>query len=143
MPPTDQQGGQASFVAAGNSLVRIDIDQKTTPWTLKLSGSGSMKIAGAGDDCLRQPGDSDRPRPRTHPDGKGWTVYAIETNGDAVFSDAQLPFQPVAIGFDVSPMLSDTNHEQLLAFSPTAPWRPSTSASSRSHGGSSGSSSGP
>jgi len=31
------------------------------------------------------------------PDGKGWTVYAVETNGNAVFSDAQLPSQPVAI----------------------------------------------
>ena len=36
------------------------------------------------------------------PDGKGWTVYAIETNGNAVFSDARLPFEPVAIGIDNS-----------------------------------------
>ena len=42
------------------------------------------------------------------PDGTGWTVYAIETNGNAVFSDAPssrraLPFQPVAIGLDSTP----------------------------------------
>jgi hypothetical protein len=34
------------------------------------------------------------------PDGAGWTVYAIESNGNAVFSDAPLPFQPIALGLD-------------------------------------------
>ncbi|HEY5474454.1 MAG TPA: phospholipid carrier-dependent glycosyltransferase, partial [Candidatus Limnocylindrales bacterium] len=52
------------------------------------------------------------------PDGSGWTVYAIETNGDAVFSDARLPFEPVAIGLDSSPQMPDVNHEALLAFAP-------------------------
>jgi hypothetical protein len=119
MPPADQSGGQASFVAAGDSLYRIDIDQKATPWTLKLSGSGPMKMPGAVTTVSVNRATRIAHALGRTSDGKGWTVYAIETNGDAVFSDAQLPFQPVAIGFDVSPMLSDTNHEQLLAFSPT------------------------
>jgi hypothetical protein len=52
------------------------------------------------------------------PDGSGWTVYAIESNGDAVFSDAQLPFEPAAIGLDSSPQMPDVNHAALLAFAP-------------------------
>jgi predicted membrane-bound dolichyl-phosphate-mannose-protein mannosyltransferase len=118
MAPPDQ-GGQSSFVAAGKTLVRIDIDQKTTPWTVKLDSQGPIEMPGTVKTVF-----VDRATRIAHalgrtPDGKGWTIYAIETNGDAVFDDAQLPFQPAAIGLDSSPLLADGNHEQVLAFSPT------------------------
>jgi hypothetical protein len=50
------------------------------------------------------------------PDGSGWTVYAIESNGNAVFSDAPLPFEPVAVGLDSTDQLPDTNREAIMAF---------------------------
>jgi len=117
--PPPSQGGQSSFVAAGNELVRIDIDQSKTPWTVQISGDGPMQMPGPVTTVF-----VDRATRIAHalgrtPDGKGWTIYAIETNGDAIFDDAQLPFQPAAIGLDSSPMLSDGDHEQILAFSPT------------------------
>ena len=113
-----EQGGQSSFVAAGKELVRIDIDQKTTPWSVKISSQGPIEMPGAVTTVF-----VDRATRIAHalgrtPDGKGWTIYAVETNGDAVFDDAQLSFQPVAIGLDSSPLLADGNHEQILAFSP-------------------------
>jgi predicted membrane-bound dolichyl-phosphate-mannose-protein mannosyltransferase len=58
-------------------------------------------------------------------DGKGWTVYAIESNGNAVFSDARLPFEPVAVGLDNAVdvrglsqvgQMPDVDREALLAF---------------------------
>jgi hypothetical protein len=110
---------QDSYVAAGDSLVLIKTD--TT------AGSGSI-TKDANQTLRKMPGSVSRVvydnatkivqvLGRT-PDGQGWTVYAIESNGNAVFSDARLPFQPVAIGLDSSPQLPDSNREQLLAFSP-------------------------
>jgi predicted membrane-bound dolichyl-phosphate-mannose-protein mannosyltransferase len=49
------------------------------------------------------------------PDGAGWTVYAIETNGNAVFSDAVLPFEPIAIGLD-NAVAPQADRAELLAF---------------------------
>jgi hypothetical protein len=59
------------------------------------------------------------------PDGAGWTVYAIESNGNAVFSDAPLAFEPVALGLDNAVALQpdgsvgespQSDREELLAF---------------------------
>jgi hypothetical protein len=120
---TGIRSDQSSYVAAGSSLYRIDINTKTTPWIVSLSAASQIP------NPLTMPGEVtkvvvDRATRIAHalgrtPDGKGWTIYAIETNGDAVFSDAQLPFEPVAMGLDSSPNLSDTNHEQILALSST------------------------
>ena len=110
---------QNSYVTAGKSLVLINIDQSTTPWTVTKDQTQNLQT---------MPGEVtkvvfDRSTRVAQilgktPDGSGWTIYALETNGNAVFSDAPLPFQPVAIGLDSSPMLPDTNRESMLAFAP-------------------------
>jgi Dolichyl-phosphate-mannose-protein mannosyltransferase/C-terminal four TMM region of protein-O-mannosyltransferase len=116
---TGIRGDQSSYVAAGASIVEVDIDQTTSPWTVTLHGNQTLK---------RMPGTItkvmfDRATRVAQalgktPDGSGWTVYAIETNGNAVFDDATLPFQPAAIGLDSSPTLPDTDREEVLAFAP-------------------------
>jgi hypothetical protein len=109
---------QDSYVAVGASILLVKINQ---------TGTGS--VTQSGDQTL-----SKMPGPVTKvifdgatkivqalgrtPDGSGWTVYAIETNGNAVFSDAKLPWEPIAIGADVTPQLPNTDREELLAFAP-------------------------
>ncbi|MGZ6268441.1 MAG: phospholipid carrier-dependent glycosyltransferase, partial [Candidatus Limnocylindrales bacterium] len=114
-PNTDQ----ASYVAAGNSLVLVRVNATGSPGAVskdsnqplrKMPGPVSKVVFDTATKIVHALG-------RT-PDGQGWTVYAIESNGNAVFSDARVPFQPVAIGLDSSPQLPDTDREQLLAFSP-------------------------
>ena len=111
--------GQPSYVTAGKSLVRINIDATTTPWTVTKDQTQNLQT---------MPGEVTKVvfdrftrvaqiLGRT-PDGSGWTIYALETNGTAVFSDARLPFEPIALGLDSSPMLPDTNRESMLAFAP-------------------------
>ena len=126
--PTDQpatsiainpNSSQDSYVAAGNSLVLVKtetsggtglVTKDSTQLLRKMPGAVSQVVFDNATKIVHALG-------RT-PDGQGWTVYAIESNGNAVFSDARLPFQPVAIGLDSSPQLPDSNREQLLAFSP-------------------------
>jgi len=52
------------------------------------------------------------------PDGSGSTVYVIEPNGDAVFADQRLPWEPAAVVLDTSPLYPAGDRGQLLAFSP-------------------------
>jgi hypothetical protein len=110
---------QDSYLTAGDSLVLIKTDitggtgsvtKDTNQPLRKMPGVVSKVVFDNATRIVQVLG-------RT-PDGQGWTVYAIESNGNAVFSDARLPFQPVAIGLDSSPQLPDSNREQLLAFSP-------------------------
>ncbi len=110
---------QDSYVAAGDSVVLIKVNAtggagsviKDTNQLLRLMPGPVSKVVF--DNATKIAHALGRT-----PDGQAWTVYAIESNGNAVFSDARLPFQPVAIGLDSSPQLPDTNREQLLAFSP-------------------------
>src|SRR5665811_1863282 len=107
---------QDSYVTAGDSIV-----------LLKISTGDAATVAKHGS-ISKMPGPVtkvvfDNATKIAHalgrtPDGSGWTVYAIETNGDAVFSDAKLPFEPAAIGLDSSPQMPDVSHEALLAFAP-------------------------
>ncbi len=116
---TNISTGQPSYVTAGKSLVRINIDQSTTPWTVTKDQTQNLQT---------MPGEVtkvvfDRSTRVAQilgktSDGSGWTIYALETNGSAVFSDARLPFEPIALGLDSSPMLPDTNRESMLAFAP-------------------------
>jgi hypothetical protein len=110
---------QDSYVAAGDSLVLIKTDvtgaagsitKDTNQPLRKMPGSVSQVVFDNATKIVQALGRA--------PDGQGWTVYSIESNGNAVFSDARLPFQPVAIGLDSSPQLPDSNREQLLAFAP-------------------------
>jgi hypothetical protein len=106
-----------SYVAAGHSIVLMRISQ---------SGNGSVSLSGD-QPLTRMPGPVTRVvfdeatkvvqvLGRT-PDGSGWTVYAIESNGNAVFSDAKLPWEPLVVGLDSTPDLPQTDHEALLAIS--------------------------
>ena len=111
---------QPSFVAAGNSIVLITLD----------SSAGTVTLASP-QPLSRMPGPVTKVSydVATHiaqalgrtPDGKGWTLYSIDSTGDAlgnnVFQDAPLPFQPVAIGLDSTPDQPSTDREQMLAFS--------------------------
>ncbi|MGD0248719.1 MAG: phospholipid carrier-dependent glycosyltransferase, partial [Candidatus Limnocylindrales bacterium] len=110
---------QSTYVAAGDSILLIQI--KAAP-----SGTSWVVTRQSDQPLIKMPGKItkvvfDRATRIAHalgrtPDGTGWTIYAIESNGNAVFMDARLPFEPVAIGLDSSPRLSDLNREQLLAF---------------------------
>jgi hypothetical protein len=113
------RGDQSSYVAAGDGIVLVHIDTSTSNWAVikdsyqplnTMPGPVTALVLDRATRVVQALG-------RT-PDGTGWTVYAIETNGDAVFSDAQLPFQPVAIGLDSTPTMPDTDREAILAFSP-------------------------
>ena len=116
---TSISGSQSSYVTAGDSLVLIHIDQTTTPWTVTMESNQILKkMPGAVTQVVFDRATRVAQVLGRTPDGSGWTVYAIETNGNAVFSDARLPFQPVAIGLDSSPMMPDTDHEQVLAVAP-------------------------
>ncbi len=109
---------QDSYVTAGDSLVLVHVDQ---------TGAGVVSVNG--DQPLRKmPGQVTKViydgatkvaqvLGRT-PDGSGWTVYAIETNGNTVFMDATLPWEPVALTADSTPDLPQTDREALLAFAP-------------------------
>ena len=130
--------------AIPSSCIRPRSVQRT-PWTVtKETNQPLEKMPGAG----HARSSSTTPRRivqalgRT-PDGTGWTVYAIETNGNAVFSDAVLPFEPVAIGLDSSPSCRTSTASRSSPSPRTVRWRPSTSASSPSRGASWASSSGP
>ena len=113
---TSISGSQSSYVTAGDSLVLIHIDQTTSPWTVtKESNQTLKKMPGAVTQVVFDRATRVAQVLGRTPDGQGWTVYAIETNGNAVFDDASLPFQPVAVGLDSSPMLPDTDHEQFVA----------------------------
>ena len=114
---TDNPAGtEDSYVAAGNSIVLVRIS--SDKGTLDLGPGQPLKNIPAPvtkvvfDEATRIVQALGKA-----PDGNGWAVYAIETNGDAMFSDARLPFEPVSIGQDVTPQMPDTDREQLLAIS--------------------------
>jgi len=48
------------------------------------------------------------------PDGSP-TVYVIEPNGDSLFADAKLPFEPVALAMDTQPDRPSDDRTQLIA----------------------------
>jgi dolichyl-phosphate-mannose--protein O-mannosyl transferase len=54
------------------------------------------------------------------PDGSGATVYVVEPNGNAVFADAELPFDTVsAWALDSDEQHPATDRQQILAFAPS------------------------
>ena len=114
--PNDPAGAENSYVTAGASIVDFRISSEKG--TIELGPDQHLKNMPAlvtqviFDDATRIAQALGKT-----PDGTGWAVYAIETNGDAVFSDARLPFQPVALGADVTPQMPNVDREQLLAIS--------------------------
>jgi hypothetical protein len=116
------------YVAAGNSTLLLSSPFSSTVATVSLESDQPLR---------HMPGEVtevvfDTATKIVHalgrtPDGTGWTAYAIESNGTAVFDDAELPFKPVSIGldnasqvlgFDKVSEMPDVNHEALLAFAP-------------------------
>ncbi len=111
--------GDVSYVAAGSSIVPIKMDVSGATGTVSQDPTKTpFKMPGAVTQVVFDSATKVAQALGLTPDGKGWTVYAIETNGDAVFSDAKLPGQPVAIGLDSSPQMPDTDREQVLAVAP-------------------------
>jgi hypothetical protein len=108
---------QDSYVTAGDSILLLKVNSTDGTPFAKKDGSIS-KMPGVVTKVVFDDATKIVHALGRTPDGRGWTVYAIETNGDAVFSDAQLPFEPVSIGLDSSPQMPDVNHEALLAFAP-------------------------
>ena len=116
------------YVTAGNGLQLLRVPAGSQAPTIRLESDQPLR---------RMPGQVTRVvfdegtrvaqvLGRT-PDGSGWTVYAVETNGNAVFSDAQLPFEPVALGLDNAVQvrgfsdvtkMPDADREALLAIGP-------------------------
>jgi hypothetical protein len=107
---------QASYAAAGDSIILLRLDE--THGSAMVDGNQPLsQMPGqvtklAFDDATKILHALGRT-----PDGKGWTIYAVEVNGNAVFADAVLPFEPAAIGLDSSPQLPTTDRQQMLVFS--------------------------
>lgn len=116
------------YVAAGSSILLVDMPAVVQPTAVSLEGSQPLeKMPGAVTKVVFDYATRIVQVLGRTPDGKGWTVYAVETNGNAVFSDAQLPSQPVAIGLDNATQVKGFNQvrqmpeadrEALLAFGP-------------------------
>ncbi len=116
---TDTQG--EVFVASGASIVILTTDPSGGPATATKSGNQPLeRMPGLITKIVFDKGTKIAHALGRTQDGQSWTVYAIATEGapdaNAVFSDARLPFQPVALGLDSSPKLPNANHEALLAF---------------------------
>ncbi len=119
-PDSVNSNGSDSYAAAGNSILLFR--PSTTGGTGTVAADGSQPLRAMPGAITKVMWDR-----ATHvaqalgktQDGSGWTVYAIEGNGNAFFSDAKLPFEPAAIGLDSTLRLPDTDREQVLAFSST------------------------
>jgi dolichyl-phosphate-mannose--protein O-mannosyl transferase len=107
---------QNSYVAAGDSILLLKVTSGDSPTVSKADRQSLSKMPGPVTRVVFDSGTKIAHVLGRTPDGSAWTLYSIETNGDAVFDDAQLPFEPVAIGLDSSPQMPDVNHEALLAF---------------------------
>jgi hypothetical protein len=116
------------YVTAGKSLLLVETPALKAPATIALEGDQPLKVMPGEvtqvvfDEATRLVQVLGKT-----PDGNGWTAYAIEANGNAVFSDARLPFDPIAIGLDNATdirgfsqvgQMPDVDRESLLAFSP-------------------------
>lgn len=91
--------------------------------TVTIGPSGELTAAGG----FPMPGPVsdvrwDRPTNLVHVLGTGAsgqpTVYVVEPNSNAVFADAELPFEPVAWALDVEPNAPGLDRQRGLAFSP-------------------------
>jgi hypothetical protein len=110
---------QSSYVAAGNSIILIKIDSNGASPTATQDGFQPLRrMPGAVSKVYFDNGTKIVHALGRTADGKSPTVYAIETNGNAVFDDAVLPFEPVAIGIDSTSQMPDVNREAMLAFAP-------------------------
>jgi 4-amino-4-deoxy-L-arabinose transferase-like glycosyltransferase len=114
----NENDSQDSYVTAGKSILLIRPDKSSSTGTVVKDGFQPLEIMPG--TVYKAYYDSATKVVQVlgkTPDGSAWTVYAIETNGNAVFSDAVLPFEPAALGLDSTRQMPWSNREQLLAFS--------------------------
>ena len=114
------------YVAAGKSLLLLKLDRSHSPAVLSKEGSQPLAVMpGVVSRVIFDEGTGIVQVLGQSPDGAGPTVYAVESHGNAVFSDARLPFIPVAFGLDNAVSVSGldavsampaANREALLAF---------------------------
>jgi hypothetical protein len=127
-PDAIRQGIYRYYVTAGDSLLLVGLNASSTPYAVSLEGDQPLKkMPGEVTQVVFDDATKVAQVLGRTPDGTGWTVYAIETNGNAVFSDARLPFAPVAIGVDNAvqvrgiddvTQMPGADREALLAFAP-------------------------
>ena len=106
------------FVATGASILLVDVNDAGTATIAQDPCQQLSVMPGLITKVVFDGSTQDASALGRTPDGSGWTVYAIESNGNTVFSDAKLPFDPVAIGVDATPDLPNTDRQDLLAFAP-------------------------
>ena len=98
-------GGVAIIAAGGDAAKDGPVLQRTLP----LPGQGSRVAYDNASQMIHVLGRA--------PDGQpGWTIYVIETHGNAVFADARLPFEPTAWAIDIAKAYPTDDRQQILAF---------------------------
>jgi hypothetical protein len=113
--PEPSGGVHTGYVTAGNSILLVQVNQEGTG-TIVANGDQPLKVMpGVVTKAVYDGSNKIIQVLGRTPDGSGWTVYAIETNGNAVFSDARLPFEPVTIGVDATPSTPSTDRQDLVA----------------------------
>jgi hypothetical protein len=114
------------YVAAGKSVLLLKLDRSRSPSVLSKEGSQPLALMpGPVSQVIFDEGTGIVQVLGVSPAGAGPTVYAVESHGNAVFSDARLPFAPIALGLDNAVSVSGldavsampaANREALLAF---------------------------
>ena len=105
------------YVAAGKSILLLDVAAGAKPSLSPEAAQPLAEMPGAVTTVVFDEATKIAHALGRTPDGTGWTAYAIETKGNAVFSDASLPFEPIAIGLD-NAVAPQSDREELLAFAP-------------------------
>ncbi len=114
------------YVTAGDSLSLLRVEADSSPVAASLESSQPLAtMPGPVSQVVFDESTRLALALGRTPDGTGWTVYTIESNGNAVFSDARLPFQPLTIGLDNATQIHgpdsvtempNADRETLLAF---------------------------
>ena len=119
----------------GGDQVRRERDLLEQPTIYAATGKADLQTFTQADDGTLSQGDAvpmpgqvtqlrwDRPTNMVHvlgtsPAGRP-TIYVVEPHGNAVFADAELPFQPTAWILDVQPADPGHDRERAVAFSST------------------------
>lgn len=106
---------QASYAAAGDGILLLRLD--TTHGTAVVDGHQPLEtMPGPVSELVFDDSTKILHALGRTPDGSGWTIYAVEINGNAVFADASLPFEPRAMALDTSPLLPTFDRHQMLVF---------------------------
>src|SRR5690606_17482999 len=86
------------YVAMGEQIATVQLESDASPMR-----RGTIEMPGAVWDVYWNPATNLVHALGETPDGSAQTVYVIEPHGNAVFADAQLSTDPVAVVLDVQP----------------------------------------